>query len=316
VSTPRILVIGAGSIGSRHARNLVAAGATVDVMDPATERASAIVGAGARAIDLGSIAGYDGIVIASPTSQHAEQLRATLRTDARVMIEKPFALAGEDLDALVALAGDRVMVGYNLRLHEPLERVAQLLSSGAIGEVLTGRLWFGSWLPDWRPTVDYRTTYSAQRALGGGVLFDAIHELDEAIWFFGDDLEVHSAFVGRVGPLEIDVEDTVKALLVADGDVPIELSLDYLSRRYRRGVELVGSEATLRYDWSTCTLVRESGDHQDVEVINTPVDHAYVREADRFLQFVNEGTAPPVDAATGAASVRLAARILEVGKWT
>lgn len=318
MSAPRVLVVGAGSIGSRHARNLIAAGASVSITDPDASRASAVDGAQAQPFDLATIDGYDGIVVASPTSLHRAHLEAALRTGARVMVEKPLGLV-DDLDALDELLGradGRVMVGYNLRLHQPLERVHDALGSGVAGRVLAARLWFGSWLPDWRPHVDHRTTYSAQRALGGGVLLDAIHELDEALWLFGEDLEVRHALVDRVGPLDIDVEDTVKALLVADGTVPVELSLDYLSRRYRRGVEIIGSDATIRFDWATCELTVEDASSRRIEVVDTPVDRSYEREAERFLRFVTDGTAPPVDARGGAASLRLAARIAEVAKWT
>ena len=60
-------------------------------------------------------------------------------------------------------------------------------SSTAAGSVGSSsvRLWFGSWLPDWRPAVDYRPTYSARAELGGGVLLDAIHELDMLVWLLG-----------------------------------------------------------------------------------------------------------------------------------
>src|SRR5205807_8193605 len=111
-------------------------------------------------------------------------------------------------------AGDRLMVGYNLRFHEPAARLAEIVHDGRLGRVHLAHVWFGSWLPDWRPNVDYRTTYSAQRALGGGILLDAIHELDLVVWLFGDDhFTVAGAVVERIGSLEIDVEDTVGALL-------------------------------------------------------------------------------------------------------
>lgn len=316
MSDLHVLVIGAGSIGSRHARNLVAAGAAVTVMDPDASRAEAIAGVTARRFDLDDIDGFDGIVISSPTTHHADHLRAALATTARVLVEKPFALASDDLDALVAQAQGRTMVGYNLRLHDPLERVAAVLADGTIGQVVSARLWFGSWLPDWRPGSDYRLGYSARRDLGGGVLFDAIHELDEAIWFLGRDLDVHSAHIARVGPLDIDVEDTVRALLLADGTVPVEISLDYLSRSYRRGAELIGTAATVRYDWATRTLTLEGPTFRDSEVVDTPIDVAYEREAARFLAFIAADVAPPVGADEGAASVRLATRIREVAKWT
>src|SRR5947209_4960132 len=82
-------------------------------------------------------------------------------------------------------------------------RTVALVHAGKAGRVSAVRLWFGSWLPDWRPNVDYRTTYSARANLGGGVLLDAIHELDLCLWLLGGEpVDVIGAVVGRFGPLE------------------------------------------------------------------------------------------------------------------
>lgn len=307
--TPHVLVLGAGSAGARHARLLADAGADVTVTDPDADRAAA-TGLPTVPFDLDRLGTPDGVVVASPSIVHAEQTMAALATGGRVLVEKPLTSSNEEVDDVVAAADGRVMVGYNLRLHAPLERLAQLVHEGRAGTVCSYRLWFGSWLPDWRPQVDYRTTYSARADLGGGVLMDAIHEVDVLLWLASDDrFTVQGAVVDRLGPLEIDVEDTVKALLRhADGAVA-DLSLDYLSRRYRRGVEVVGTDATIRLDWAREVLEVENADSVESEPATAPVLDSYRRQAERFVAFVRDGTAPPVDAVEGARSVHLAAAI-------
>ena len=305
---PAVLVIGAGSIGTRHAANLAALGAHVTCTDPDTARARAAaepLGAATVELDLGALDGYDGIVVASPTRFHLDQARAALATGAAVLVEKPLAERADQVDELVG-AGDRLMVGYNLRLHEPVARLVGWVHEGRIGTVVGARLWFGSWLPDWRPQVDYRTTYSARSDLGGGVLNDAIHELDLAIWLGGPDLAVQGATVARLGPLDIDVEDTVRALLVTPAGAPLTVELDYLSRRYRRGIEVIGTEATVRLDWARAVVELETADDVETTRADIPVDVSYQREAEAFLALVAGTGTAPVDGPTGAASLRLA----------
>src|SRR5207249_3470503 len=158
------------------------------------------------------------------------------------------------------------------------------------GAVSSIRVWFGSWLPDWRPAVDYRQSYSARAELGGGVLLDAIHELDLLVWLMGDaDFAVAGSIVARVGPLDIDVEDTVRALLRHSTGVVADVSLDYLSRRYRRGVEVIGDRATVRLDWARSVIEIEDRAQVDVEPVATSVDRSYELEAAHFLAFVRDG---------------------------
>lgn len=209
---------------------------------------------------------------------------------------------------------DRLVVGYNLRFHEPLERFAALLADGRVGTPTAYRFWFGSWLPDWRPDTDYRRAYSARSDLGGGVLLDAIHELDLAVWMVDRPMHVVGALVDRLGPLEIDVEDTVRALLSTDrcaGDpgLPVSIELDYLSRQYRRGVEVTGDLATMRYDWATGLLEVFEPGQVVTERFETPVSLSYEREMAHLLD-VHEGRAVPrTTAATGLRSLELAHEI-------
>jgi len=319
---PHVLVLGAGSIGARHARNLAAAGARVSVTDPDADRAAtaaAEAGPAARAIafdldHLDAAGALDGAVVASPTVHHPDQVDALLAAVPRILVEKPLATDGATA-ARFAPHADRVAVAYNLRFHAPVARLAEVVAGGSLGEVSAIRLWFGSWLPDWRPGVDHRQTYSAQRALGGGVLLDAIHELDLLVWLCGPGPHrVRGAVVDELGPLGLDVEDTVRALIDLDGGGVAEVALDYLARRYRRGVEVTGSEATARLDWARQVVEVEDAGGVRAEAATTPVAASYERQADAFVGWITGGAPLPVDAATGAASVVLADAIREAAR--
>jgi predicted dehydrogenase len=304
----RVLVLGAGSAGDRHARHLASRGCDVFVADPDHARAAAVKAATAVRYDLGSLAAFDAVVVASPNSAHEEQALASVAAQRPTLVEKPIATSGAAAVRVASAGNDLLMTAYNLRLHAPVERLVGLVHEGRIGDVRSARLWFGSYLPAWRPYVDYRTTYSAQASLGGGILLDAIHELDLALWLVGDTVSVVASFVGRVGDLEIDVEDTVKCVL-RTADFPVEISLDYLSRRYRRGIEVIGESATVRLDWARGVLEVEDERTVDVQDANVDVERSYERQADRFVAWVRDGTPPPVDGHVGAGSVVLADRI-------
>jgi predicted dehydrogenase len=265
------------------------------------------------AFTLRDLESYDGVVVASPTRDHAHQARAALDAARPVLVEKPLAMTPAEADEL-AVSADLVMVGFNLRFHDPVKQLVDLVHEGRIGRVFHARLWFGSWLPDWRPAVDYRQTYSARADLGGGVLMDAIHELDLAIWLFGQELRVVGATVDRIGPLDIDVEDTVAALLRDANGAVVSISLDYLSARYRRGVEVVGAMGTARLDWARQVIEVEDRDGVSSWSASADIASSYEHEAACFLAWLRGEGSPPVNGSVGAASVHLADAIRRVAR--
>ncbi len=58
----------------------------------------------------------------------------------------------------------------------------------------------------------------------------------------------------RRSNLEIDVEDVAVAVLRSADGIPAQLSLDYVSRRYRAASRSSVEDATLRLDWARGTL--------------------------------------------------------------
>jgi predicted dehydrogenase len=299
-------VLGAGSIGSRHASNMAALGAQITISDPDRDRAvSAASRAGATVASDPDPLEFRGIVVASPSSLHREHLMWALTADVPVYVEKPLVMSTAEVTDAIRAASDRILVGYNLRFHPGYRLVRDLLFDGTLGQPVSARFWFGNHLPDWRPEVDYRLTYSAQRKLGGGVLHDAIHEIDLALWFFGSPLRALASVCGRFGPLEIDVEDTVRAILATSSGVPVSIDLDYLSRRYRRGVEIVGTDATARFDWARAVIEVETAAEVRSHPIDTSVDPTYVSAAEHFLAMVEGGRNQSATGLDGIRSIEL-----------
>ena len=308
MTSAKVLVVGAGSIGARHARLLAAQGADVAFSDP---RVVSLAGARVHAGGLDDVEGFDAIIVATPSALHREHALAALTSGARVLVEKPLATSTEGLDDLVVAGGDRLAVACNQRLYPPNERVVEVVRSGRVGRLIAVRLWTGHYLPDWRPTTDYRSSYSARRELGGGILFDAIHEIDLLLWLLGDGFEVLGSAVDRLSDLAIDVEDTVRALLRHTSGALCSLELDAVSRRYRRGMELIGTEGTLRLDRARSVVEVENGDGIETVAITEPGTVSYERQAERLLEWVATGRPMPVEGTVGAAAVRLAERIRE-----
>lgn len=243
-----VLVIGCGSIGFRHAAN-AALLASVTVTDAIPQRARATAQSleveSCASIEDGLAARPSAVVIATPHVTHLELACAAVAAGADVLIEKPLAVSLDGVAnflAQVERGGRRARVVCNMRFHPAVDALRQALPR--VGRPLFARAQYGNYLPEMRPGTDYRTLYCARAEAGGGVIFDAIHEIDYLSWLFGP-VERVIAEAARVGDLEIDVEDYAALTLTHLSGVRSEIHLDYLQRSKRRGCEIVGTEGTL-----------------------------------------------------------------------
>lgn len=139
-----------------------------------------------------------------------------------------------------------------LRFHPNLAWIKTFLQEGSLGELHSVRAWFGQYLPDWRPGSDYRRCYSAGR-LGGGVIFDVVHELDLMQWLFGPVDDV-SAMTRHTPSLGIESEAIGQIGLRFATGMLGQVHLDYLRPVAARGFEIVGSGGVLNWDYPAGTV--------------------------------------------------------------
>ena len=110
------------------------------------------------------------------------------------------------------------------------------VNSNKLGSFLFSKINCSSYLPDWRPSQDYRRTVSSSSSYGGGVLLELSHEIDYANWFFGPFLKVQ-AVLKNTGTLEIDVEDIADLVLTNKNGMNVQIHLDFCSRS-KKGIVL------------------------------------------------------------------------------
>jgi predicted dehydrogenase len=303
----KVAVLGLGSAGSRHARILLELGHEVLGFDPA---ASSTPEGVARIDSLqAAIDAADAVVIASPNSLHAEQALLALARRRHVLIEKPLAVAASDA-AKVAEAAQLASVvcgvAMNLRFHPGILELKRLVDERALGAVRFVQASFGYDLRRWHRDSDYRLGYSARAELGGGIVLDAIHELDYLLWIFG---AVHavSAETAHVSELEIDVEDVAVAALRFESGAIASVDLNFVEPAYRRSCIVVGSDKAARWDWTSATIAvtREGEDERIIEV-SCELTETYRATTVDFIDSIEQAAMPRTSVHDGLAAVNLA----------
>lgn len=311
----RVLVCGAGSIGQRHIRNLAGLGVKqIAAVDPEPEMLAAVrESVSATYKDLSSgLREFrpTAVFVCSPPVHHVAQAEEGLAAGAHLFIEKPLACAAEGVARLrqsAAGSGLTVQVGYNLRFHPGVEKLKALVEGGTLGRVLWMRAEAGQYLPDWRPGRDYRRSYSARRELGGGIVLDASHEIDYALWLLGAPREL-VCMAGKVSGLEVDVEDCATLLLRFASGAQADIHVDFVRRGYQRGCTIVGENGTAEWDYSVGQVRVQRAGQRDWEIMaySFAPNDMYIAEARHFLECVEQGGAPRAGLGDGIAALEVA----------
>lgn len=296
-------VIGYGSIGRRHARILEELGCAVSVVSrrPVEHLRGRKTLAEALEQDR-----PDYVVIANETAAHHATLAelAGLGFAGRVLVEKPvFHAPCEVPDNHFA----GISVAYNLRYHPGLQKLSTLLR----GETpVSASIYVGQYLPHWRPGTDYRTSYSADAALGGGALRDLSHDLDYAGWLLGQWRSV-AALGGHFSELEISSDD-IYALLMHTASCPVvTVQMSYLDRAARRHVVINTRTRTFALDLVAHTL-RVDG---DVETFTVDRDTTYREMHKALLGGVDDSACSMADALNTLRLIESAERAAERREW-
>jgi len=290
------LLIGMGSIGLRHAQNLLGLGIPKLLAlrsgkslskDPIPFECECIYDlqeAQARKPDI--------VIISNPTSLHRKSIEDFLPHTQAIFIEKPIDTS---LDFLKPLANRAInsevltYVGYNLQFHPVIRKIESLLKDDVIGVPLSFQAQVGHWLPNWHPEEDFRDGYAARKDLGGGVTLTLAHEIHLACALFGD-VERVVGVQPKHESLLLDVDVRSDFMLQHRLGAISQIHLDFVQNPLTRSGIIIGTEGTIQYDLakksmnlSTNTLT-ELYDFSEEEPNVT-----YIREMKDFLELYRQG---------------------------
>lgn len=312
----RFLVVGTGSIGTRHARNLLALGHEVSGWDALPEQLDLALRTvpgliAAAGLELGLAARLEAVLVCTPPATHVTVARQAVEAGCHVFVEKPVAHLSDEVPALLDTAkraGRLFAVGFNLRFLPSLRRVKALLDAGRIGRVHSASARFGFYLPVWRAGRDYEDNYAVSAAQGGGVLLDAIHELDYLGWFFGEAAELCCA-AGHVSALAGDTEDLAEVTVHFSSGVLAQVHLDYLRRAYRRDLEVIGADGVITWDYASRAVTVLGPEPDRVEAHDAsgdgPNESMYVAEMRHFIACLEGREEPLADGWDALRSLRM-----------
>jgi predicted dehydrogenase len=320
-----VLVVGCGSIGARHARNLASLGVgSLILCDPDQERTKAL-SSELSEVKTSTVKSIDDVVaadnlpsaavICTPSSMHVEHATLSASVGMDLIIEKPLS---NNLDGVVNLINVvtekkiKAMMAMCYRFHPVFIRLKEIIEANTLGDIYHVNYFGGHYLPDWHPEADYRDEYAARSDLGGGVVLTSIHGLDNLRWLFGEIIEVAS-YVDTVSELDMDVEDMVASIMKTEKAIHISMYSDFLNRMGQHLMHITASLATLECDFikGTIRCFNAEGRESTLELIEFDVNAMYTGEMEHFLGIISERKEADPDLHDGVKTLKLAMALKE-----
>ncbi|MEX0847466.1 MAG: Gfo/Idh/MocA family oxidoreductase [Ilumatobacteraceae bacterium] len=291
----RVGLVGCGRWGRLILRDLVTLGAEVhvvvrpghDLPDLLGLRASSVV------VDVSEMPEVDGVVVATPTSVHAESVERVLPLGVPLFVEKPFTDDPERARKLADQAGDRLFVMDKWRYHPGVRVLRDLVASGRLG------------------TVRELRTVRLQNGMP--------HTDVDCSWILlPHDLALALEIMGSLP------RPTAAAARWLDG-VPSRFDVDFefpsgATMHTTAGIDADSSDRQVVVSGTRATAVLAGGWEEQVTVTDTSTGNVEVRaaagelpllaELRAFVDFLGGGSPPPVSSAVeGARSVQAIADI-------
>lgn len=307
----RIVVVGCGSIGRRHAR-LLARRTDLQVelcdsnRDCLAAAAAEVPGVRCHA-DFAEmlVSGPDMAVIATPHGLHAEQTIAALRAGVHVLCEKPMSDNLADAQRMMeAAAGGRPVLdfGFTLHFHPGLRRLKELIASGELGKVMHVHCRVGTYF------TLVCSVSRHQANLEGALLFDYAHQPDLLHWMLA--AHPRGAYMAAVlgGDLPLRSNPNVLSLTL-DYESPLlsTIHLNYVQMPERHEYEVVGDRAWAVLDLKTnCLRIgRREAQDETVETFAVERDQLFEAEHQAFFDAVDGRREPESPASSAIVSMRI-----------
>src|SRR6266513_4594838 len=301
----RVGVIGAGVMGSNHARVLAGLPDTtlvgiVDPMPAHRTRATELTGCHTFAsLDELVAASIDAATIAAPTHLHHEIALACIARNIHVLVEKPIASSveeGRDIVDAARRAGVTLMVGHVERFNPAVAAIKQAISGEDILSIAITRV--GPFPP---------------RMSNVGVVIDlAVHDIDLIRWFTDSEIaDVQPQLSNAVA----EREDIALLQFRTTSGVLAHINTNWLTPFKARNVTIATRNKYVMGDLLTRQVTECFGFQPDgsYSMRHLSVGHAEPLRAElqAFIAAIREGREPAVTGEEGVASLEIAIRCLK-----
>lgn len=304
----QVAVSGLGRMGARHALHFLERTPRAELVAAFTPEPKEIAWANEKLVPFGTKIytdydemlkhpGLEAVVVATVTTVHAEQAIKAIHADKHVLCEKPLSTSVEISQSVVDASKTKphlkVLCGFSRRFDASYRDAFNRMDSGDIGRPSV----FRSQTCDKLDPSGFFVEYAQ---FSGGIFVDCnIHDIDLALWYFGQDSIVKSVAAFGITAVQPelrkynDVDNGVGVVEFWGG----KLAYFYSSRMMAAGQhdmsEIIGTDGKLTINANPITNFVEMSESTGIRREIPP--HYYGRFEQAFVTEANEFTAACLD---------------------
>lgn len=247
--TLKILICGAGSVGIRHANNLLNQGHQVIFY---TQRKKLNLKKKLKLYAKLKLAIQkekpEAAFVTNETSKHILTAIEIAKNKIPLFIEKPLTHKKNGVDNLLKIIKKNNlinMVGYMMRFHPAVKIIKKIIVKNQLGSIFHFYSEWGEYLPDWHKYENYKRSYAANLKKGGGSTLTLSHDLDLIKFLFG---EIKFSKTSKYyNGLQINAETASNIFIEFKNKVSGLIHLDYLQRKKSRYLKIIGTKQLLEF---------------------------------------------------------------------
>lgn len=268
--------------------------------------------------------GLQAVVVASATAVHAEQAIKAIKLGLHVLCEKPLSTNVEISQSVVTAyresqkthPNQKVICGFSRRFDASYRDAFEKMQAGLIGTPSV----FRSQTCDKLDPSGFFVEYAR---FSGGIFVDcSIHDIDLALWFFGEDSKIKSVSAVGITAVEPDLrkyndrDNAVAVIEFFDG----KIAQLYCSRMMAAGQEdtseIIGTKGKLSINMQPMTnlvnIFESNGVRREIPAhYYGRFREAFITEANEFTACCLDNTEPPMKLEGAVNAVRIGQALQE-----
>jgi|688.fasta_scaffold232458_2 predicted dehydrogenase len=316
-----ILILGLGSIGQRHLRNLkiiepkskiYAIRSKRKIVTPLLDNFNKVKsGDIKKKYSLNYFSSLaeiykkkikiDCAFVCTPSSMHVSQVIELLKYNIPCFVEKPLGSTSNNLMKLEKLFKKKkiiTMMGFQLRFNPLIQHLEKIIKEKSpIGKLLTAHIHHGENIKDFHTYENYRVSYAANKKLGGGVILTQIHEIDYFLHLFDKYKIIHSSCISsKISDLDLDVEDIFSSNFIlkkGKDKILCSICLNFFERPKRRNIYLIGKNGALEVCFNTQRIIIIKEGKRIIKKFNFKKNDIFIKELKYFITKIKSKTKVP-----------------------